>query len=46
LNDKQNAVKNAEKAIEMDPYDDEILRVRDGIYSEMEEYERADTAFS
>ena len=41
LNDKQNAVKDAEKAIEMDPYNDEILGIRDGIYREMEEYEKA-----
>ncbi|MCL2214500.1 MAG: tetratricopeptide repeat protein [Treponema sp.] len=41
LNDKKSAVRDAEKAMKMAPNDDEISSIRDGIYREIEEYEKA-----
>jgi len=41
LHDKPRAVKDAETAMRMDPSNKEIIRCRDGIYREMEEYEKA-----
>jgi len=41
LHDKPRAVKDAETAMQMEPFNKEIIRCRNGIYREMEEYEKS-----
>ena len=43
LHDKPRAVKDAEIAMQMEPFNKEVIRCRNGIYREMEEYEKTIT---